>query len=203
MSAETEPGQFGGKLAVESAVETGYRVGVLISQLAGWPSLVRFTTKKNRVAVADLSPNDGEAPVIVGLADAAMHMYAAAIDALPDQGDPEYPHRAGVILAGLRKLQGSMSEAAGRSRVTPSVIVALSGVRSRYDEVMETAANGPGATLGQRMYIARGRAKLSTKEAANGVGLRKDLIEAVEAEQADLTEDETSKIKDLIAALGG
>ncbi|HKH52997.1 MAG TPA: hypothetical protein VKA77_14655 [Mycobacterium sp.] len=130
-------------------------------------------------------------------------MYAAAIDALPDQGDPEYPHRAGVILAGLRKLQGSMSEAAGRSRVTPSVIVALSGVRSRYDEVMETAANGPGATLGQRMYIARGRAKLSTKEAANGVGLRKDLIEAVEAEQADLTEDETSKIKDLIAALGG
>ena len=132
-----------------------------------------------------------------------MHMYAAAIDALPDQGDPEYPHRAGVILAGLRKLQGSMSEAAGRSRVTPSVIVALSGVRSRYDEVMETAANGPGATLGQRMYIARGRAKLSTKEAANGVGLRKDLIEAVEAEQADLTEDETSKIKDLIAALGG
>src|SRR5215217_6039828 len=172
MSAETEPGQFGGKLAVESAVETGYRVGVLIRQLADWPSLARFTTKKNRVAVADLSPNDGEAPVIVGLADAAMHMYAAAIDTLPDAGDPEYPHRAGVILAGLRKLQGSLSEAAG-------------------------------ATLGQRLYIARGRAKLSTKEAANGVGLRKDLIEAVEAEEADLTEDETSKIKDLIAALGG
>jgi len=150
-----------------------------------------------------LSPNDGEAPVIVGLADAAMHMYAAAIDTLPDAGDPEYPHRAGVILAGLRKLQGSLSEAAGRSRVTPSVIVALSGVRRRYEEVMEIAAEGPGATLGQRLYIARGRAKLSTKEAANGVGLRKDLIEAVEAEQADLTEDETSKIKDLIAALGG
>jgi hypothetical protein len=153
--------------------------------------------------VADLSPNDGEAPVIVGLADAAMHMYGAAIDTLPDPGDPEYPHRAGVILAGLRKLQGALSDAAGRSRVTPSVIVALSGVRRRYEEVMETAAEGPGATLGQRLYIARGRAKLSTKEAANGVGLRKDLIEAVEAEEADLTEDETGKIKDLIAALGG
>jgi DNA-binding XRE family transcriptional regulator len=136
------------------------------------------------------------------MADAAMHMYSAAIDALPDAHDPEYPHRAGIILAGLRKLQGSLSEAAGRSRVTPSVIVALSGVRHRYDELIEAAAHGPGATLGQRLYVARERAKLSTKEAANGVGLRKDLIEAVEAEEP-ATEEETSRIKDLIAALGG
>jgi hypothetical protein len=131
-----------------------------------------------------------------------MHMYAAAIDSLPDPGDHEYPHRVGVILAGMRKLLGSLSDASGRSRVTPSVIVALSGVRHRYDELMESAANGPGATLGQRLYVARQRAKLSTKEAANGVGLRQDLIEAVEAEEP-ATEDETSRIKDLIAALGG
>jgi hypothetical protein len=152
--------------------------------------------------VAESAANDGEAPVIVGLSDAAMHMYAAAIDALPDPGDPEYAHRAGVILYGLRKLQASLSEAAGRSRVTPSVIVALSGVRTCYDVLMETAANGPSATLGQRLYVARGRAKLSTKEAANGVGLRRDLIEAVEAEEPP-TEEESSRIKDLIAALGG
>ena len=131
-----------------------------------------------------------------------MHMYAAAIDALPDPSDPEFPDRAGVILSGLRKLQDSLADAASRSRVTPSVIVALSGVRSRYDDLMATSANGPGATLGQRLYIARGLAKLSTKEAANGVGLRKDLIEAVEAEEPVL-EDEASRIKDLIAALGG
>jgi hypothetical protein len=129
-------------------------------------------------------------------------MYGSAIDALPDPNDPEFADRAGVILAGLRKLQGSLSEAAGRNRLTPSVIVALSGVRHRYDDLMEGAANGQGATLGQRLYVARGRAKLSTKEAANGVGLRKDLIEAVEAEEP-ATEEETSKIKDLIAALGG
>jgi hypothetical protein len=52
------------------------------------------------------------------MADAAMHMYSAAIDTLPDAHDPEFAHRAGIILAGLRKLQGSSSEAAGRSRVT-------------------------------------------------------------------------------------
>jgi len=156
----------------------------------------------NRVSVAEPAANDGEAPVIVGLSDAAMHMYDAAMETLPDPGDPEFAHRAGIILAGLRKLQASLSEAAGRSRVTPSVIVALSGVRTRYDELMETAARGPSATLGQRLYVARGHAKLSTKEAANGVGLRRDLIEAVEAEEPP-TEDETAKIKDLIAALGG
>ncbi|MCV7282030.1 hypothetical protein H7J88_20585 [Mycolicibacterium flavescens] len=129
-------------------------------------------------------------------------MYGAAIDALPDHSDPDFPDRVGVILEGMRKLQGSLTEAAGRSRTQPSVIVALSGVRRRYDELMENAATGPNATLGQRLYVARGRAKLSTKEAANGVGLRKDLIESVEAE-GPANEEETSRIKDLIAALGG
>ncbi|MCV7158271.1 hypothetical protein [Mycolicibacterium brisbanense] len=129
-------------------------------------------------------------------------MYSAAIDALPPVSDPEFPERASVVLSGLRKLQNSLSEAAARSRVTPSVIVALSGVRTRYDELMTAAAEGPGATLGQRLYVARGRAKLSTREAANGIGLRKDLIEAVEAEEP-ATEAETAQIKDLIAALGG
>lgn len=152
--------------------------------------------------MGESAPNDGEAPVIVGLSDAAMHMYSAAIDALPPVSDPEFPERASVVLSGLRKLQSSLSEAAARSRVTPSVIVALSGVRSRYDELMTAAAEGPSATLGQRLYVARGRAKLSTREAANGVGLRKDLIEAVEAEEP-ATEAETAQIKDLIAALGG
>jgi hypothetical protein len=136
------------------------------------------------------------------MADAAMHMYGAAIDALPDHSDPDFPDRVGIILAGMRKLQGTLTEAAGRSRSTPTVIVALSGVRKRYDELMENAATGPNATLGQRLYVARGRAKLSTKEAANGVGLRKDLIEAVEAEEP-ATDEETTRIKDLIAALGG
>ncbi|BDY27952.1 hypothetical protein MMAG44476_17617 [Mycolicibacterium mageritense DSM 44476 = CIP 104973] len=131
-----------------------------------------------------------------------MHMYVAAIDSLPPVTEPEFAERAAVVLSGLRKLQGSLSEAASRSRVTPSVIVALSGVRRQYDELMTTAAEGPGATLGQRLYVARGRAKLSTAEAANGVGLRQDLIEAVEAEEP-ATEAETAQIKDLIAALGG
>ena len=148
------------------------------------------------------APNDGESPVIVGLSDAAMHMYSEAIDTLPDPNDEEFPGRAGVILAGLRKLESALTDAAGRSRTTPAVVVALSAVRGRYDDLMATAANSPGATLGQRLYVARGRAKLSRKEAGNGIGMRADLIKAVEIEETP-TDDEAARIKELIAALGG
>jgi hypothetical protein len=152
--------------------------------------------------VTEGARDDGESQVIVGMADAAMHMFNASIDALPDPGDAEFAWRAGVILAGLRKLQTSLTQAAGRNRSTPAVIVALSGVRNCYDDLMARAAGSPGATLGQRLYTARRRAKLSALETANGAGLRADLLDAVEAEEPP-TEDEAARIKDLIAALGG
>src|ERR1700758_1630343 len=104
--------------------------------------------------------------------------------------------------AGAAQLESALSDAARRSRTTPAVIVALSSVRNRYDDPMATAANGPGATLGQRLYVARGRAKLSRKEAGNGIGIRADLIEAIEVEETP-TDDEAARIKELIAALGG
>jgi hypothetical protein len=166
-------------------------------------AFVKLGHDKKDVSMGDgTQPNDGESPVIVGLSDAAMHMYSSAIESLPDPGDEQFPGRAAVILAGLRKLESALTDAAGRSRTSPAVIVALSTVRSRYDDLMAAAANSPGATLGQRLYIARGRAKLSRKEAANGIGVRADLIEDVEVEETP-SEDEAARIKELIAALGG
>jgi hypothetical protein len=153
--------------------------------------------------MAEFSPDEvGEAPIIVSLAEAAMHMYTSAIDSLPHPDDPEFPHRAEVILSGLRKLQTTLTQAAGRSRSTPAVIVALSEVRGRYDDLMATAADAPGSSLGQQLYVARRRAKLSAQEAANGVGLRADLLDDLEAGEIP-TEDEAARVRTLIAALGG
>jgi hypothetical protein len=73
--------------------------------------------------------DDGEAPVIISLVGAAMQLFTAAIDALPDTKDPEFSERAAVILSGLRKLQTALTKAASRGRATPSVIVSLAGVR--------------------------------------------------------------------------
>ncbi|MCW2655126.1 MAG: hypothetical protein QOE41_3446 [Mycobacterium sp.] len=147
-------------------------------------------------------PDSGEANIIVGMADAAMHMYTSAIDSLPTDGDMEFPHRVEVILSGLRKLQTTLTDAASRSRPTPEVIVALSGVRRQYDELMARGADAPGSALGQQLYVARRRAKLSAQEAANGIGLRADVLDELEAGEIP-TEDEAVKIQQLIEALGG
>lgn len=157
------------------------------------------STKRSK---ADAALDDGEAPVIVSLVEAAMQMFTASIEALPDSGDPQFSERAAVILSGLRKLQGALTKAASRSRATPSVIVALSGVRIQYDDLMAMAAEAPGATLGQQLYVTRRRAKLSAQETANGAGLQPDLLDALEAGETP-TEDEAARIKELIAALGG
>ena len=148
------------------------------------------------------NPEKGEAPIIIGMADSAMHMYRAAIAALPDDHDVDFHSRAEVILTGLRKLRKTLTDAGSRSRLTPGVIVALSEVRRRYDDLMERAATAPGSTLGQQLYVARRRAKLSAQETANGAGLRADLLDELEAGKIP-TEDEAVKIKGLIEALGG
>jgi hypothetical protein len=152
--------------------------------------------------MAEPLPDDGEAPVIVSLADAAMHMYTAAINSLPHSDDAEFGRRAAVVLDGLRTLKTALKEAGRRGRSTPSVIVALSGVRTCYDDLMERVAAAPGATLGQQLYVARRRAKLSAEETANGVGLNAGLLDAVEAGE-NPTEEQADRIKTLVAALGG
>lgn len=76
--------------------------------------------------MADSAPNDGEAPVIVGLSDAAMHTYVAAIDFAPVTGTGIAVNARRSCSAVCASCRALLSEAASRSRVTLSVIVALS-----------------------------------------------------------------------------
>jgi transcriptional regulator with XRE-family HTH domain len=145
---------------------------------------------------------EGESSVIVSLSEAAMHMYTAAIDALPFPEDKKFHKRADVVLTGMRKLRTALTDAAGRSRSTPAVIVALSDVRQRYDKLMTHTAAAPGSTLGQQLYATRIHANLSAEEMANGAGLRADLLDDLEFGETP-TEHEAGKVRDLIAALGG
>lgn len=131
-----------------------------------------------------------------------MHMYSAAIDALPFPEDKKFHKRADVVLSGLRKLRAGLTEAAGSGRPSPAVVVALSGVRRRYDSLMAHAATAPGSTLGQQIYVTRIHHKLSAQEVANGAGLRDGLLDELE-EGAMPTDDEAARIRDTIAALGG
>lgn len=150
--------------------------------------------------MGEFDPLEGEAQTIVNLAEAAMHMYRAAIDSLPFPEDKKFQKRAEVVLTGMRKLRAALTDAASHSRPTPTVMMALSDVRRRYDDLMERAAAAPGATLGQQLYTARVHAKLSAQEVANGVGLRPELPDELEA-GATPTDQEAAQVQRLIAAI--
>jgi hypothetical protein len=147
-------------------------------------------------------PPEGDSSIIVSLSEAAMHMYTAAIDALPFPEDKKFHKRADVVLSGMRKLRTALTDAASTSRPTPAVIAALSNVRRRYDTLMAHAATAPGSSLGQQLYVTRVEAKLTAHEVANGAGLSADLLDELEAGGTP-TDEESAKIKDAIAALGG
>ena len=150
--------------------------------------------------MAEFDPHEGEAQTIVNLAEAAMHMYKAAIDSLPFPEDKKFQKRAEVVLTGMRKLRSALTEAASHSRPTPTVMMALSDVRRRYDDLMERAADAPGSTLGQQLYNARIHAKLTAQEAAHGIGLPPELPDELEAGGTP-TDKETPLIQQLIAAI--
>lgn len=152
--------------------------------------------------MARSASTESDSSIIVSLSEAAMHMYSAAIDALPFQEDKKFHPRADVVLSGLRKLRAALTDAASTGRPSPDVIVALSGVRRRYDSLMAHAAAAPGSALGQQLYVTRVHSKLSALEVANGAGLRTGLLDELEA-GATPTAEETAKITEVIAALGG
>jgi hypothetical protein len=54
---------------------------------------------------------EGDSSIIVNLSEAAMHMYTAAIDALPFAEDKKFHKRADVVLSGMRKLRAALTEA--------------------------------------------------------------------------------------------
>jgi hypothetical protein len=147
------------------------------------------------------APQD-DSSIIVSLSEAAMHMYSAAIDALPFAEDKKFHKRADVVLEGMRKLRTALADAASTSRPSSAVIVELSNVRRRYDSLMEHAAAAPGSSLGQQLYVTRVHAKLSAEEVANGAGLPTHLPDELEAGGTP-TDDQAAKIRDTIAALGG
>lgn len=152
--------------------------------------------------MTEFDPVDGEAHVIVGVSDAALHMYRAAIESLPFPEDKKFQKRVEVVLTGLRKLRTSLTEGGRYSRSTPAVVASLSEVRRLYDDLMARVAVTPSSTLGQQLYTVRTRAKLSAAEVVCGAGLNPGLPDRLEI-GGNPTEAETKKIQGLIDALGG
>jgi transcriptional regulator with XRE-family HTH domain len=140
------------------------------------------------------------APLMAEAVELAMHSIGAAVDGLPGPAEPDFTQRATPILADLRKLEAVAANAARNARGTPSVVLALSAVRRRYNELMLRAAKSPSATLGQRLYGARHRAELSLEEAANAAGVSTEALLDAESERS-VPPDVDAALNTLIAQL--
>lgn len=153
-----------------------------------------------------------EATVALTSTVAASHMAQAtaiALEAirartalLPDPADPAFTAPAAGILDELRRLERLTADAARTGIGAAEVTVALAGVRTTYRDLMLTAARSPHASLGQRLYAARDRNRLTEAEAATAAGVSPETIANAEAGQP-LSAAEVTAIDGLLAALGG
>ncbi|MBV8930393.1 MAG: transcriptional regulator [Mycobacteriaceae bacterium] len=174
-----------------------------LEELLRWPAGT-IASIRNGGAIPGAEPDrtvrDGEVSLIIDAVDVAMNTFNTAIANLPDERDPKFVPHASAILTDMRQLDVITARAVRNSRGSPAVVKALAAVRRRYDELMSRLAAAPGATLGQRLYIARRRANLTAAEAAYALGVPIALITAVEG--GGLAEPEVaSRIDVLITEL--
>jgi transcriptional regulator with XRE-family HTH domain len=175
-----------------------------LEDVLGWPpgaiTRIRHGAKAPDEEPTDVLSNTVAAPLIAQAIELALGTITSAIEGLPDTSDPDFTCRAAAILTTLGRLEDVAADVARTTQGTPEVVVALSTVRRRYDELVLRAAGAPGATLGQRLYAARRDAGLTIEETANAVGLPVDVIGVAESD-GPLADVAVTTIESLITML--
>jgi transcriptional regulator with XRE-family HTH domain len=179
------------------------RTRARLEQVLQWPPGTIARLRKGE-AVRPSAPAP-EPPVAAGgdevslIAQAivtAVGAFGSSVTSLPPDDDAAFVPRVTAILADLRQLEAVASRAA-RIRVTPTLIKALSTVRSLYDDLMMRAAGAPHATLGHRLYAARRGANLTVAETAQAAGVSEQAIRSAEADER-VTPAEIEAIETLV-----
>jgi transcriptional regulator with XRE-family HTH domain len=176
------------------------RTRAKLEQVARWPpgTLARLRDGAGSNESADSADS---AALLAEAVLVAVSNVIATVDALPGDDDPAFAERARAALAELRKTEAIAARALRGSQGSSAVIRALRLVRMRYDDLMGRAARAAGASLGQRLYVARKRAALSVAEAAGILDMPPEVISAAEGEQA-VSRAQAVAIERLIADLG-
>ena len=146
--------------------------------------------------------HDDTTELLAGAVTMAAGPVLGSVNTLPDDDDPNFPARAQAVLADLRQLEALTARAVRTSQGSGEVLKLLRQIRHRYDALMERAASAPGATLGQRLYVARVAATFSVAEAAGAADVAPEVVTAAEAEQK-VSETDQRQLEKLIAELTG
>ena len=109
--------------------------------------------------------------VTVDAADIAIRGIYARAASLPVSDDPRFAAEVATLLAELRRLEASLTNAMQNATGRPELAVALGEVRQAHLDLMRRAARADAATLGQRLFVARHQRHLTVPEAANAAGV--------------------------------
>ena len=120
--------------------------------------------------------------VAIDAADIALRGAYARAAMLPMGEDPRFAAEVAALLAELRRLENSLTNAARSATGRPELAVTLGEVRQAYADLMRRAARAPAASLGQRLYVARHQRQLTVQEAANAAGVTAADVTNAEAE---------------------
>jgi DNA-binding transcriptional regulator YiaG len=138
--------------------------------------------------------------VLVDAVEIALRGINVRIASLGLPTDHGFSVDATDLLTELRRLDGMLSTAATGPRSSPEVAMLLGEVRRTYHALMEEAARSPDATIGQRLYLARHRAQLSTAEVAHAAGVSAADVDECEAGRL-VSADAIAALEEVIAAL--
>lgn len=139
-------------------------------------------------------------PLIAQAIQLALNGVDSSIAALPGETTPEFDGRVRSVLADLRNLQTVAADAARNTPGAPALVIALGGVRRRYDQLMARAAAAPNAPVGRRLYAARRRANLTAEDAALAAGLPVGVISDAETDQP-ISDHAAAAIESLLGQL--
>lgn len=174
-----------------------------LEQVVQWPpgTLAKLTggAPTPPPSAKEAAPSDS-AKLLTEAVTMAAGPVLAAIATLPDDDDPAFPQQVATVLADIRHLEALTARAVRSSQGSTEVIKLLREIRRHYDGLMARAAGAPGATLGQRLYVARNAATFSVAEAAGAAQVSPDAVTALEAEQ-EIGEHDRQRIEALIAEL--
>lgn len=120
--------------------------------------------------------------ITIDAAEIALRGVYARIAMLPMSDDPQFAAEAAALLAELRRLELTLTNAARSATGRPELAITLGEVRQTYTDLMRRAARTPSATLGQRLYAARHHCQLTVQETANAAGVAAEDVANVEAE---------------------
>jgi transcriptional regulator with XRE-family HTH domain len=156
-----------------------------LEEALGWPSghIARLRNGSDDTPTEQMS-DTANAPLMLDIVDVALSNLKAAIDALPDACDPQFPADVKRVLADLRRIETSAARIADAAVGDHSALAALAAVRKTYVDLMLRAARGPQATLGQRVFAARHAAEISISELAKSANLPVESVAAAEAGSA-------------------